>query len=273
MPDNDAHVSALIVQGDIRFSARRMTEALAYYQMALIARPNNAHVLHHLALASFHLDDLNQACAYAQRAVRAAPDHAGLWECAGLLAALKCDYGVAESFYRQALNLGGCTATLHRNLADSLSQSRRLVEAKEQYRQAILIEPNLHHAIRAVARISTDLGECDDAATYWLRAWSLDMSCLQDGLDLLSALAKVERTALLNDVITQIRTQQAGDADSLQAMCLALYKVDRFVDMLSVARQGLDIDPQCVMLHHYAAHAVSVCGNVAEALVHCREAV
>jgi hypothetical protein len=43
--------------------------------------------------------------------------------------------------------------------------------------------------------------------------------------------------------------------------------------MLSVATQGLALDPQRVMLHHYAAHALSVRGRVAEALVHSREAI
>jgi hypothetical protein len=43
--------------------------------------------------------------------------------------------------------------------------------------------------------------------------------------------------------------------------------------MLDVARQGLDIDPQRAKLHHYAAHALSVRGMAAEAMIHSREAV
>ena len=54
---------------------------------------------------------------------------------------------------------------------------------------------------------------------------------------------------------------------------MALYRVDRFAEMLDVARQGLDIDPQRAKLHHYAAHALSVRGMAAEVMIHSREAV
>ncbi|MFP3802446.1 hypothetical protein SB764_40150, partial [Paraburkholderia sp. SIMBA_027] len=86
-------------------------------------------------------------------------------------------------------------------------------------------------------------------------------------------LAHAKRTALLDATVTQVRAQHAANAEALEALCLALYRIDRFGDMLSVARQGLKIDPQRVMLHHYAAHSLSVCGRVLEAIVHSREAV
>lgn len=68
-------------------------------------------------------------------------------------------------------------------------------------------------------------------------------------------------------------SRNANDVEALEALCLALYKVDRFADMLSVSRQGLDIDPQRVVLHHYAAHALGVRGYISEAMVHSGEAV
>jgi hypothetical protein len=62
------------------------------------------------------------------------------------------------------------------------------------------------------------------------------------------------------------------DPEALEALCLALYKIDHFAEMLSVARQGLDIDPQGAMLRLYAAHALSVRGYNVEARIHSREA-
>jgi hypothetical protein len=55
-------------------------------------------------------------------------------------------------------------------------------------------------------------------------------------------------------------------------MALVLYKHDRFSDALSVARQGLAINPTRAPLHHYAAVALSVGGNVMESLPFSREA-
>ncbi|CAB3805060.1 hypothetical protein LMG28614_06130 [Paraburkholderia ultramafica] len=226
-----------------------------------------------MGLVCVHINEITEASTYLDLALQSAPARADLWEHAGLIMAMKGEYIRAEAFYRRALSLSGSTVTLHRNLADCLRLCGRLVESKTQYKQAISMEPDLHHAIRAVARISTELGECDDAVDSWVRAWAIDSSAPQDGLDLVAALAQAGRNELLDEAIKQVRTRHAANVEALAALCLALYRIDRFADMLSVARQALCIDPECVKLHHYAAHALSVRGKVEEAMVHSREAV
>lgn len=98
-------------------------------------------------------------------------------------------------------------------------------------------------------------------------------SSLYEWLSLVAGFGGTAHDPLRDEAITQIRTRYAHDANALEALCLALYKIDHFAAMLSVARQGLDIDPRRVTLHHYAAHALSVRGRVAEAIVYSREAV
>ncbi|MFP3566793.1 tetratricopeptide repeat protein [Paraburkholderia sp. SIMBA_030] len=271
--DADVNVGDLIARADAYFSEKHLSEAIDGYGRILDLQPQNVHALYCAGLASFLDNQIEQARQFLSRAALAAPERADILEQTGLLAALANDGAEAEAYYRRALNVAGSTASLHRNLADSLWQLGRLAEAKEHYAQAIAIQPDLHHAICAVARISTELSETEDAADYWLRAWALDPSDLRDGLDLIAALAHAKRTALLDATVTQVRAQHAANAEALEALCLALYRIDRFGDMLSVARQGLKIDPQRVMLHHYAAHSLSVCGRVLEAIVHSREAV
>ncbi|MFM0070117.1 tetratricopeptide repeat protein [Paraburkholderia sediminicola] len=263
----------LVSHADAYFAEQNLAEAIKGYGRILDLQPQNLHALHCAGLACFLDNKPERAREFMGRAALAAPDRVDILEQNGLLAALANDGAQAEAYYRRALYLGGSAASLHRNLGDCLRQSGRLAEAKEQYQLAISIEPGLHHAIRAVARISTELGESDDAADYWLRAWALDPSALQDGLDLVAALAKVKRVARLDETVKQIRTRQAVNADALEALCLVLYRIDRFGDMLSVACQGLDIDPHRAVLHHYAAHSLSVRGRILEAMGHSREAV
>ncbi|MFM0078517.1 tetratricopeptide repeat protein [Paraburkholderia sediminicola] len=263
----------LVSHANAYFAEQNLAEAIKGYGRILDLQPQNLHALHCAGLACFLDNKPERAREFMGRAALAAPDRVDILEQNGLLAALANDGAQAEAYYRRALYLGGSAASLHRNLGDCLRQSGRLAEAKEQYQLAISIEPGLHHAIRAVARISTELGESDDAADYWLRAWALDPSALQDGLDLVAALAKVKRVARLDETVKQIRTRQAVNADALEALCLVLYRIDRFGDMLSVACQGLDIDPHRAVLHHYAAHSLSVRGRILEAMGHSREAV
>ncbi|OAJ59528.1 hypothetical protein A6V36_24760 [Paraburkholderia ginsengiterrae] len=266
-------LNILIAHADADFLALRMTDAASGYLRALTLSPCDVHALHRMGLVCVHLNKTAEADTYLERALQADPARAHLWEHAGLIAALNGDYIRSEAHYRRAMGLSGSTATLHRNLADCLRLGGRLAEAKVQYKEALSKSPNLHHAMRAIARISVELGDADDAADYWLCAWALDSSSLQDGLELISALAKAKRNALVDQAVAQIRNREADNAEALQALCLALYTIDRFADMLGVARQGLNLDPQRVTLHHYAAHALSVRGRVTEAIVHSREAV
>ncbi|MFP3566700.1 tetratricopeptide repeat protein [Paraburkholderia sp. SIMBA_030] len=263
---------ALVTRADAHFSALRFGEAMNGYRNVLAVRPRDAHALHRMGLASVHLDQIDQARGYLEQAVQAAPDQAELREHAGLLAALKHDDAAAEAHYRRAIALAGNTASLHRNLADCLRRSGRLREAMAHYKQSVEIDPALHHAVRAMARISTQLGAIDDAADYWLRAWALDPADLQDGLDLIAALAKTARANQLEKAITQIRTRFAGDAAALKSLSFVLNANDRFNEALSVARQGLAIDPHYPLLHHNAARALSIGGRTAESRPHSMEA-
>jgi hypothetical protein len=95
---------------------------------------------------------------------------------------------------------------------------------------------------------------------------------LQEGLDLVATLAKAGRTRQLNEAITQTRTRFADDPNALKALSFVLNVNDRFSDALSVAKQGLSIDPLHPLLHHNAARALGICGKVVESRPHSMEA-
>ncbi|RDK03472.1 tetratricopeptide repeat protein [Paraburkholderia lacunae] len=269
--DSDG-ANALVAQADAHFSIQRFSDAMSGYQNVLALRPRDAHALHRIGLVCVHQNEFEQAREYLKLAVQAAPDRAELYEHAGLLAALKHDYAEAERCYRCAIGLAGGTVSLHRNLADCLRLSGRLSAAMEHYRHAVEIDPALHHAIRAMARISTELGAIEDAAHYWLRAWELAPSSLQDGLDLIAALAKAGRPSQLASTLTEIRTRFADNAAALKSLSFVLNTHDRFSEALSVARQGLAIDPRHPLLYHNAARALSISGKTAESRPYSMEA-
>ncbi|MFM0245939.1 tetratricopeptide repeat protein [Paraburkholderia sediminicola] len=272
MNHDDADANAVVARADAHFSARRMTEAMDGYRQVLAVRPRDAHALHRMGLVCVHTDEIDRAREYLELALQAAPERAELWEHAGLLAALKGDHGSAEASYRRAISLAGSTASLHRNLADCLRLSGRLNEAMDHYEKSIEIDSGVHHAVRALARICTALGKSDDAADYWLRAWLLDPASPQDGLDLIAALLRAGRNRKLDEAIEQIRIRFADNADTLNSLAYVLNTRDLFSEALSVARQGLVIDPHHPFLHHNAARALSITGNVAESRPHSTEA-
>ncbi|NPT54037.1 tetratricopeptide repeat protein [Paraburkholderia elongata] len=272
MNHDDADLNAFVARADAHFSARRMTEAMSGYRKVLAVRPRDAHALHRMGLACVHTDEMDRAREYLEQALQIAPERAELWEHAGLLAALKRNHASAEASYRRAISLAGGTASLHRNLADCLRLSGRLDEAMAHYEKSIEIDSGLHHAVRALARICTELGKIDEAAGYWQQAWMLDPASPQDVLDLIAALAKAGDNRELDEAIRQARTRFADNADTLNSLAYVLNTHDRFSEALSVARQGLVIDPQHPFLHHNAASALSITGNVADSRPHSIEA-
>ncbi|WP_244146970.1 tetratricopeptide repeat protein [Paraburkholderia bryophila] len=267
-----ASFDALVARADVLFSARHMNAAMSLYCRALLQHPDNVHALHRMALACVHTAELSRARYFFAQAVRAAPNHTELWEHAGLAAAMQDDHAAAEAYYRRALESSVGTASLHRNLADSLRLAGHLTEAITHYERALEIEPFLHHALRSAARLATALGRTRDAATYWLRAWAQDPARLQDGFDLVAALARDNRHRELEDVVEQLRARCGHHAESLKTLAFVLNSHDRFRDALSVARQGLAVDPQHPLLHHNAARALSMLGRLAESLPHGLEA-
>lgn len=233
----------------------------------------SARELHRHALDCVNVNDFESASRHMELAVAAAPGNAQLWEHAGLIAAMCGRYTSAEAFYHRAISIAGSSATLHRNLGDCLLQTKRLKEAKEHYIKAIEIEPRLHHAIRALARISDTLGDTTDAADYWMRAWTMDASRAEDGIDVIAALAKDQHLALASKVAAQLRVRLVDRLALLERLAFVLHQHDLFDDTLTVARDGLERFPESAPLHNYAASALSKQGYLAESLPYSLEAV
>jgi tetratricopeptide (TPR) repeat protein len=270
--DAGVNVGDLIARADAYFSEKRLSEAIHTYSQVLDLQPQNVHALHCAGLASFLDNQIERARQFLSRATLAAPDRADILEQSGLLAALANDGAEAEAYYRRALNVAGSTTSLYRNLADCLRQLGRLAEAKEHYEQAISMQSDLHHAIRAIARISTELRETEDAADYWLRAWALDPSALQDGLDLIVALSNANRSRQLAQTIEQLRTRFAGDAEALRVISGVLNENHHYADGFRLATQGLATNPENHFLYYNAARALWMCGHTRECLPYALQA-
>jgi tetratricopeptide (TPR) repeat protein len=237
------------------------------------ATKDDAKRLHRLALACVQADDLEQANTHIRQALKADAHDAELWEHAGIIAAARARYVCAEAYYHRAIGLAGNTASLHRNLADCLRLVGRLQEAKEHYSSAIELEPELHHAKRAIAKISDELGDTDDAADFWELAWALDSSNPKDCISLVAALAKADRIAGLREAVADFRIRFGDNAALLEKLAFVLYRHDQFEEALGLGRQGLEIEPANAVLHHCVASTLGICGNLTESMSHAVEAV
>jgi len=95
---------------------------------------------------------------------------------------------------------------------------------------------------------------------------------LQSNLDVIDKLAKAGDFASLSASLENIMRCYADNAEALKDIAHVLNRNDRFEEALSVARQGLRIDPNHPLLHHNAARALSITGNIALSRPHSERA-
>jgi tetratricopeptide (TPR) repeat protein len=95
---------------------------------------------------------------------------------------------------------------------------------------------------------------------------------LQDGLELITALARKGRNNELGDAFEQLSRHFAMDAEALCQLSDAMNQIDRYADGLRFARQGLTVDPQNPFLYYQAARALWMCGAAEECFCYVKEA-
>jgi tetratricopeptide (TPR) repeat protein len=265
-------IDALIARADACLTAHETHEAMQQYQQVLALQPQHAHALHRMGIACFRLEQNDRSRQYLDAALSAAPQRADIWEHRGILASATGDLVAAEAFYHRALSLAGSTVTLHRNLADSLRLSNRFAEARLHYSKALELDPGLHHAVLGLARVSSELGQLDEAADYWQRAWALDSTQISDALELITAMSQAGRDTQIDGLLAKLRTRFAGDAAALERLAFAMNSIHRFREAIGVAVQGLAVDPQNAWLHHNASYAFNTLGKFDPMRVHTIEA-
>ena len=125
---------------DAHASARDFAGAVRWYRAALEVVPKHAGFLNNLALSMGRLDD-REALAVAERAVAAAPDSGSTLDTLG---ALRLQFGNASDAVeplRRAAQLMPRVAVIRANLAEALSRSGKLEEARKELDAAEAIGP------------------------------------------------------------------------------------------------------------------------------------
>lgn len=267
-----AIAEAYIALDNSEINDKSRFDALANFRRTLQATSLDADVLHRLGFQCSTDNKFELARVFFSAAFLASPERGDICEHCGLVAAFAGALEAAEAFYRRALKLGGQTVTIHRNLGDCLRLSKRLDEAMLQYAKAVEIDPGLHHAWRALAQISNELGHRDKSMEFWMRAWVLHPAATKDDLDQIVAIVKTGRTSLLDEAIERITTRFSADAAALKAVAYVLNSSQLYQRALKTARQALAIEPHNAILCHHVAWALRQLGHVADSLPYCREA-
>ena len=144
--NSPAPVQQLILHGRALMAARQVQEAAKTYIGALKLQPDNADVLHELAMVLQELGAYDRALPLLQKAVILAPDRPEFFNDLGMLFQSRADFTKAVSFHKRAIKLAPGYSFAYINLGVAHKRLGQNEEALAAYRKALAIEPNLPEA-------------------------------------------------------------------------------------------------------------------------------
>jgi len=162
--ENPTSPLALFYLGQLCFNQKDYTAAAAYLDAALKIEKNSDEINLLQAQTMMALQDFQAAETYFEQVLQQNPK--SVCALAGL-GRLKQD----ESFFKQALSLDPDNLEARANYANLLYTQNRRLEALEEYRKAVVLNPSLPELSNNLAMLLKDMGEYEQAVDLLLNAF------------------------------------------------------------------------------------------------------
>jgi tetratricopeptide (TPR) repeat protein len=144
LPDPATATAAqLETAGDVLRARRFPEDALDYYGYALARGGDVSELLNKMGIVRLELHQTDLARALFLRTVRARKKDASAWNNLGVADYSAQEYHAAVSEYRRACKLNKRSAVFHSNLALAYFELGDVEEAREEFAQALRIDPSI----------------------------------------------------------------------------------------------------------------------------------
>lgn len=291
------HAGALMALGGFVLRVGQLTDAVVLFQRAADAEPGNALAQTNLGAARAMQGQLAAAETALRRGVAIDPDYADAHRNLGVVLHRMEHLAEAETELRRAMELAPGHAKTERNLAALLLDADQPAEAAELYRRVISRQPRRLAGHLGLASALQAMNDRSGAIETLERATALDANSPQpllelgrlflaagqtdtaiERLSLAAGLAPNDaavQTALAEALLAAQRISEAADAcelaiaadsthvPALLAFAGLLDALDRSLDLLAVARQALDLQPDSQAARHCLAAALLKSGDFA----------
>ncbi|MFO1244947.1 MAG: tetratricopeptide repeat protein [Ramlibacter sp.] len=171
--NSPAPVQQLILHGRALMAARQVEEAAKTYIGALKLQPDNADVLHELAMVLQELGAHDRALPLLQKAVILAPDRPEFFNDLGMLFQRRADFTKAVSFHKRAIKLAPGFVFAYINLGVAHKRLGQNDEALAAYRAALKIDPNSPEANNNLGNLLRVMGQLPLAQQHLEKALKL----------------------------------------------------------------------------------------------------
>jgi tetratricopeptide (TPR) repeat protein len=168
-----APVQQLVLSARRQLANRQADEAAKTYRAALQLQPDNAEVLHGLALVLRELKQTTEAMTLLQKAVILSPHRADYYNDLGLLFHDRNDFVKAVSFHKRALKVDPRLVSAWINLGVANKRLGRLDESEAAYRSALEIDSRSAAVQNNLGNLLRVKGELAEARKHLRKAIEL----------------------------------------------------------------------------------------------------
>jgi tetratricopeptide (TPR) repeat protein len=138
-----ATAEQLEVVGDVLRARRFPEDALDYYVYALRRGGNEATLMNKLGVTQLDLRHTAAARADFERAIKLKKKDAVAWNNLGAVEYMDGRFATAIADYNRAIKLNKASAIYHSNLATALFEEKNYKEARQQFKIALRIDPEM----------------------------------------------------------------------------------------------------------------------------------
>lgn len=229
-------------QGDVNAAEQQ-------YHQILKHEPQNADVLHLLAILYGQKSDFIQASEYMEQALALSPESPSFHNSMGNILKNLKNITKAREHFQKALQLNPNSVSANNNLASILIQAQQYDDAIAYYRKALEIQPNFIDAHYNLALVLLQQNNEDAALTHL-------QTCLKLDDQYFPAMTRLGQIAMhhqnfddAKNWLEQSTKLFAGDADALANLGAAHVKLGEFKQAERILNQAIELDPK-----HYEAH-------------------
>jgi len=161
------------------YQSGQLRDARRSCRDALKAQPDNAEVLHLLAIVEHGLGNSDAAIETMQRAVRFEPKNASVLSDLGAMHAALEQWGDAEDYLRRALAVDPDLVEANNNLGNVLSQQGKAREAEALYRRTLSLKPDYGEAQVNLGLVLRQTGRSEEAERHYRDALAVNPGLAQ----------------------------------------------------------------------------------------------
>lgn len=136
-------VRRLELHGDVMMARKRFREAVDFYAQAFQLDRKNAPAANKLGIAYFQVQDFGRAKSWYERALKIDKHFFEPQNNVGMVRYAQHDYKRARRHFEEALKLRPESASAHVNLAATYLALKKNEEAFQEYRLALLLDPQV----------------------------------------------------------------------------------------------------------------------------------